>query len=195
MSAERSGKDGGELVLEVPFEVRLEVECAATAEVVYDLLADLDRHLEWGGRDQKKTYRLTSMDAPPAPAIVGTEFRTTGVDPGGTFTDASVVTEATRPEVFEFVTEARQQPKRGEAIVWTNVHRYEIAPRDGGCTVRYSISVMRLSRRPWWMNRLGRTLVRIFGGANARVGLKNLVRMAEGRVSGDRAAAAAGSDD
>ena len=116
--------------------MRLVERSAAPAEIVYDLLADLRSHAEWGGRRQRsKKFRLTSIEAPPGPAGVGTEFGSTGVDPSGRFTDSSVVTEATRPAVFEFVTEARLQPKRGEVLEWTNVHRYEISPRAEGCEV------------------------------------------------------------
>lgn len=43
--------------------------------------------------------------------------------------DRSVVTEATRPKVFEFVTEGRREGKPGSRP-WlsTAVHRYEITP-------------------------------------------------------------------
>ena len=38
----------------------------APAEVVYDLLADLRSHLEWGGtRLARSSQRLMSLDAPP----------------------------------------------------------------------------------------------------------------------------------
>jgi hypothetical protein len=174
MGTERNARDG-EPLLDVPLEERTD----ASAEAVYDLLADLGSHLEWGGRRQKKGYRLETLDAPPGPAAVGTEFRTTGIAPDGAFTDASVVTEATRPAVFEFVTTARQQPKRGEPTVWTTVSRYEIERTPSGSTIRYSMRVVRLSRKAWWQNAVGRALVRSFGGRNMRIGLRNLARMAE----------------
>ena len=47
----------------------------------------------------------------------------------GTFIDTSVVTEATGPSLFEFVTEARLSTKKGKVVEWTLVHRYEIASR------------------------------------------------------------------
>jgi hypothetical protein len=183
MSTERNARDG-EPLLDVPLEER----SAASPEAVYDLLADLDSHLEWGGRRQKKGYRLETLDAPAGPATVGTEFRTTGIAPDGAFDDASVVTEARRPSVFEFVTTATQRPKRGEPIVWTTVSRYELEPQGAGSTIRYSMRVMQMSRKPWWQNSVGRALVRFFGGRNSRVGLRNLARMAEERASVDRAA-------
>lgn len=178
MSAERSGKEAGAL-----FEVRLEKASEAPPEAIYDLLVDLESHLEWGGRRHKSTrFRLTSMEAPAGAAAVGTEFRTTGLDPTGTFSDSSVVTEASRPEVFEFVTEARLTPKRGEVLEWTNVSRYEIARRGRGCVVSYSLRVMRLSRRPWWIKPLFKGLAQRMSASYVRVGLANLVGMAEDRA-------------
>ncbi len=181
MSTERIGKVVGAGA--PSFEVRLVEASRAPAEVVYDLLADLKTHLEWGGRRQKsKKFRLTSMEAAEEQAGVGREFRTTGQDPAGTFTDSSVVTEATRPEVFEFVTQARLQPKRGELLEWTNVHRYEIARRGSGCEVAYTVRVMRLSRMPWWTKAWARGLAQKISGSYARGGLRGLVRMAEESV-------------
>jgi len=178
MSTERMGSQGGEAL----FEVRLDRTCEAPAGAIYDLLADLEQHLEWGGRKQKRKFRLTSIEAPAGPATVGTEFHTTGVDPGGSFTDTSVVTEATRPEVFEFVTEARLRPKRGDILESTNVHRYEIRPRGSGCAVAYTDRVMRLSRRPWWTKGWARGLVQKISASYARGGLENLARAAEERA-------------
>ncbi len=80
--------------------------CGAPAEVVYGLLADLQSHLEWAGRRQNETTRLLTMDAPPGPAQVGTEFRTTGSDGKvARWEDRSVVTEATPDGLFEFVSD------------------------------------------------------------------------------------------
>lgn len=180
MATERIGKAaeaGGAL-----FEVRLVEASRASAEVVYDLLAEVRQHLEWGGRRQKsKKFRLTSIEAPEGPAGVGAEFSSTGQDPSGAFTDSSVVTEATRPEVFEFVTEARLKPKRGEILEWTNVHRYEIARRGAGCEVTYTQRVMRLSRMPWWTKGWARWLALKMSASYTRGGLRALVRMAEER--------------
>jgi hypothetical protein len=169
------GSDGQEL-----FGVRLNGTCEAPAEAVYDLLADLRSHLEWGGRRQKsEKFRLASIEAPEGPAAVGTEFRTTGLDPSGAFTDSSVVTEASRPQVFEFVTEARLRPKRGEVLEWTNVHHYEIRRNGAGCAVNYSLKVMRLSRKPWWTKRPMRGLAMKISTSYTRSGFRNLLAMAE----------------
>jgi len=122
--------------------------CPLPAEDVYDVLADLRSHLDWAGERQSQTSRLTTMDAPAGPAMVGAEFRTTGLDPMGTFDDSSVVTEATRPHVLEFVTEARLTTKKGTTVDWTNVHRYELEPAPSGCTIHASIRIVRISELP-----------------------------------------------
>ena len=42
--------------------LRFEGSCRAPAEVVYDLLADLQSHLEWAGQRQLETTRLLTLD-------------------------------------------------------------------------------------------------------------------------------------
>lgn len=133
----RANALGAELV------VHLEEPSAAPPEVVYDLIADVRSHLEWAGRRQpKESFRLLFVEAPEGPASVGTEFESTGADPGGGFHDASVVTEATRPSLFEFVTEARQTTKKGAVVEWTNVHRHEVAGTGEGCRISYRLRIV-----------------------------------------------------
>jgi hypothetical protein len=159
----------------------------APESAVYDLLADIGSHLEWGGRMQRKTsYRLLTVDAPDGPASVGTEFRSTGADAMGTFGDSSVVTEASRPDVFEFVTEARLSTKRGAVVEWTSVHRYEIeAAGDRGSVVRYTIRTTRISELPGALRIFNvpglRSLLLALGRSNVRNGVRNLARLAEQR--------------
>jgi hypothetical protein len=45
--------------------LRFEGSCRAPAEVVYDLLADLQSHLDWAGQRQGETTRLLTLAAPP----------------------------------------------------------------------------------------------------------------------------------
>jgi hypothetical protein len=153
--------------------------------VVYDVLADLRTHLSWAGERQGATSRLTSIDAPDGPADVGTEFRTTGRDPMGTFRDTSVVTEATRAEVFEFVTEARLETTKGATVEWTNVHRYELRPTAHGTRVRYTIRVVRVSELPGMLRTMGMpvlsSLVMKAARRLAERGVRNLVALAEER--------------
>ena len=161
-----------------------EGSCHAPAEVVFDLLADLPSHLDWAGQRQGETTRLLTMEAPPGPAGVGTEFSTTGSD--GTvarWTDRSVVTEATRPEVFEFVTEGRRQGKPGKRPwLFTAVHRYSIAPGPEGCRVTYTEEMTRLTGAPWFLTAPGfsRLVFRI-SAKYMRRGFDGLLAMAEER--------------
>ncbi len=158
----------------------------ATAEQVYDVLADVRSHLIWAGERQKKNVRLLTVEAPEGPAAVGTEFSTTGADPMGRFTDRSVVTEATRPSVFEFVTEAHLETKKGKVADWTNVHRYELTPSADGCRVAYTIRVTRISALPGMLglfNTPGLSgLARKASEGIARRGVRNLVALAEERA-------------
>jgi hypothetical protein len=81
---------------------------------------------------------------------VGVEFFTTGSDGKvARWSDRSVVTEATRPKVFEFVTEGRREGKAGSRP-WlsTAVHRYEIAADVEGCRVTYTEDLTRLTGAP-----------------------------------------------
>ena len=167
--------------------VHLEEASTAPAEAVYDLLADIRSHLEWAGnRQPKKNFRLVSIDAPEGSASVGTEFRSTGADPGGRFADSSVVTEASRPNLLEFVTEARLSTKKGKVVEWTNVHRYELARQGEGCRVSYALRVVRISELPGAMAMFKVPGLRSLGlrisASFARKGLRNLVRMAEERA-------------
>jgi Polyketide cyclase / dehydrase and lipid transport len=164
--------------------VRVEHASAATAEAVYEQLADVRSHLEWAGRMQpKKTFRLLSIDGPDGPATVGTEFRSTGADGMGTFSDTSVVTGASSPRLFEFVTEARLSTKKGTVVEWTLVHRYEIEPRDRGCRISYTVRTVRLSELPGALAVFNvpvlRSLLLKVARSNVRRGVRNLAQLAE----------------
>jgi hypothetical protein len=115
--------------------------CEAPPAVVYDLLADLRSHLQWGGTQQSGDFRLLSLDAPDGPAKVGTVFSSTGAIPmsGKHWEDCSTVTVAARPSTFEFVTEA-QVGTGGRAMHARYLHRYEIAPNKSGSLVSYTMT-------------------------------------------------------
>lgn len=162
--------------------LRFEGTTTARAEVVYDLLADLHAHLDWAGERQAEMTRLLTMEAPPGPAGVGTEFSTTGSDgKAARWLDRSVVTEATRPEVFEFVTEGRRQGKPGSSP-WlsTAVHRYELAPEGSGCRVTYSEDLTRLEGAPRIaFNRLISRIVFRISAKYMRRGFDGLLALAD----------------
>lgn len=170
----------------------VETVCRASAEHVYDLLADPNSHAVWGGERQKAKTRIVSVEAPTGPASVGTEFRTQGRDPMGTFTDRSVVTEAMRPSVFEFVTEAHLETKKGKTSDWTVVHRYELEPASIGCRIRYAIRITRISELigPLVLFRVPglRSLGMKASAGVAMRGIRNLARLVEERATnGDTA--------
>ncbi len=166
--------------------IAAEASGRASVEQVYDVLADLRSHATWAGERQKKSGRLLSVEAPQGPASVGTEFATTGSDPMGRFTDRSVVTEATRPSAFEFVTEAHLQTKKGKVADWTNVHRYELTPTSEGCRVVYTIRVTRISSLPGMLGLFNAPvlsgLARKAAAGVGRRGVRNLVALAEERA-------------
>jgi hypothetical protein len=162
-----------------------EATSRASAEAVYDVLADIRTHLMWAGERQKKNTRLLTIEAPEGLAGVGTEFATTGADPMGGFTDRSVVTEATRASVFEFVTEAHLVTKKGKAADWTNVHRYVLTPAPQGCRITYTVHVARISALPgalalFNVRALTGLMHKAASGVSRR-GVTNLARFAEER--------------
>lgn len=164
--------------------IRFDAICPAPPEAVYDLLADLNSHLDWAGRRQHEATRLLTLDAPPGAAKVGAEFFSTGSDGKvARWSDRSVVTDATRPEVFEFVTEGRREGKPGSRP-WlsTAVHRYEIASEDGSCRVIYTQDLTRLAGAPRILYAAGINRFMFWISAKyMRRGFANLLALAEER--------------
>ena len=145
--AQRTGKDGAN-ALKREISLSVEHRTTATPDAVYDVLSDLRTHAVWGGVPPTKKVGLHQVDAPAGEAMVGTEFASTGQDLGGSFADRSVVTQAARPSVFEFVTEARLTTKRGVGADWTIVHRYGLRASGDGSIITYSARVARISALP-----------------------------------------------
>ncbi len=176
----------------VPFPpIRFEADCEAPAGVVYGLLAHLRRHLEWAGERQSKGFRLLSMEAPSGPATVGVEFLSTGSDGKKRVNrDRSVITEASPPSVFEFVTENRCEGESGElASAGTFVHRYEISSRPQGCRVIYTLQTTRFEGGPAILGAplIAPLLMKILA-AMFRKGFRNLVALSEDRAAVSAAA-------
>jgi hypothetical protein len=128
------------------FITRLDKHCFAPPQMVYDTLADLQTHLEWGGAEQRNDFRLLSLDAPEGPATVGTSFTSTGAIPMSvrTWSDRSTVTIAERPDTFEFVTQATARRAR-RSMEATYRHRYEITAAPGGSQVSYTFMQLEAS--------------------------------------------------
>ncbi len=118
---------------------------------IYATLTDLSTHTTWAGSMHgKKNFGLRTLEAAADPAVVGTEFHSTGDDPMGSFTDRSVVTEATSPSVFEFVTEGHLEPKKpGKPACDTRItYRFEIAPEGAGSAVTYRVHISKWTNPP-----------------------------------------------
>src|SRR5260370_35623291 len=92
-----------------PHTVLMSLACKAKPEDVYDILADLKTHLDWGGARQSSDFRLLSLEAAPGPATVGTSFSSPGTIPIPVrrWKGRSTVTLADRPRPYEFITEPR----------------------------------------------------------------------------------------
>jgi hypothetical protein len=184
--AQRTGRSGGNALTR---EITLSVERSTSASPgeVYDVLADLRTHVEWGGERQAKKTRLLTIDAPAGAATVGTEFETTGADPMGRFSDRSVVTQADRPGLFEFVTEATLRTKRGDVAEWTNVHRYEVRADGDGSRIAYSLRIARISALPGMLRVMNLPVLSgIAVKASTKIasrGVENLSRVAERRAA------------
>jgi hypothetical protein len=165
-------------------EGRISEACRAPAETVYDLLVDIERHLQWGGTMRSRGSRLLSIEAPTSAATVGTEFSSAGEDSIRWMRDRSVVTEAMRPRAFEFVTESSSRLKRSaKRADWTIVHRYDLAPGRDGCRITYRYSATRATSLPGSLALFRvpvlRSVALRISMAELRGGLRNLIRMAE----------------
>jgi hypothetical protein len=182
MHMQRAG-DRSANALKKELVVRVEATSTASPQTVYDLLADLPSHLEWAGGRQAKKTRLLTLDAPAGPATVGTEWLSTGSDPMGTFSDRSVVTEATPGGAFEFVTEAQLTTKKGGVSEWTSVERYDLEGTARGCRIVATSRVARISVLPGMVALFNIPLLRELGlKVSAKVSrrtVRNLARVAE----------------
>lgn len=168
-------------------EWRFTRPCRARPEDVYDLLADLRTHLEWGGKRQFRSFRLLSLDAPEGPAQSGTEFTSTGRIPmnRARWDNRNTVTKADRPRVFEITTEGTIAWRSGAPGSGTFIHRFEIEPRGLASVVTYVSKQLRFRNPPWGLrypllrNITYRVWIPIWYGR----GFRNLLRMAEERAA------------
>lgn len=171
------------------FKITVSAHCRAPAATVYDLLADLRSHLEWGGRRHPgKVQRLVWLQAPDGPATVGVEFESLGECSSGTWSDRSRVTQATPPTLLEFVTEgtlehARVQDQPANRGKW--VHRYEITPEGDSCIVTYRLHQIYFEAPvpPTGEGRYRSVLFGVVIPSVIEMGIRNLVELAEQRAS------------
>jgi hypothetical protein len=161
------------------------VTTAASAEAVYDVLADVRTHLSWAGTEApNKGFRLMTLDAPGGLAVAGTTFTSTGAGNAketDVFHDRSTVTEAVPGRVFAFGTDARLERGHGETWLTHFEHRYELRPDGAGTRIDYTCDVVRGSYRPYWLHPFLRRMTRAMVTRMMTKHLANLARMAERR--------------
>jgi uncharacterized protein YndB with AHSA1/START domain len=148
---------------------------------IFATLTSLSTHTTWAGSMHgKKNFGLRTLEASADPAVVGTEFHSTGDDPMGSFTDRSIVTEATSP-VFEFVTEGHLEPKkRGKPACDTRItYRFEVEPSGAGSTVTYRVHFSKWTNAPVVLRAAAlRPIARMATKSYAKKMLRNLAAYA-----------------
>jgi len=167
------------------FVTQTAASSAAPPAAVFDVIADLDAHLEWSGnRAADDTFKLLTLDASDRSATVGTTFESTGANYNGTFHDRSVVTEATRPTRFTIATDAHLDRTRGKPWDAHFVHRYDIEPEGDGTRITYTETIERVNYVPYWLKPIVRSAFKPLVNAADRKQLTNLARLAEERQAG-----------
>src|SRR3954469_19208104 len=123
-----------------PYEMTLDGRCDATPYAVYAVLADLSTHLEWAGRRQRRSFRLTTL-TPAGPMLVGTEFTSTGTMPmtRTRMNDRSVVVRAEPGSLLEFHTTSTSTWRGGLHTEARWEHEYRISPSPDGSRVTYRL--------------------------------------------------------
>ena len=163
-------------------EFEASVTSAASPDVVYGVLADPSTHLVWAGEQATQSFKLLTLEAPKGTATVGTRFTSTGgnsKDGSSTFHDESVVTEATAPSLFGFVTNSQLVRKHRKPWQVTFVHRYDVQ-RDGDVTrIGYTCRVYPVNYRPYWLHPVARPLTRVAVNKMVTKNLANLALMTE----------------
>jgi hypothetical protein len=166
------------------YVVTLEFASKVFPETIYDLLADLRSHLEWGGSRQPSRFQhLVSIHCPDGPAAAGTEFHSIGQTRDGQWIDRSRVIRAVRPRLFEFVTEGHlMHAHANDDLRGRWIHRYLLIPSEGGCRLRYRVS-QRLMHPTAKEVRLPEFVYRVMIPTFVGSGIQNLLQMAEDEVA------------
>lgn len=156
------------------------VRTTASPQEVYDVLADLSTHEQWGGRESAmKGQALIAVQAPPGPATVGTTFSSTGRSGKDTFHDSSTVTAASPATHFGFRTQARLERAHGPEWHVVFVHDYRITDTREGTTVSYTCSVNPLNYVPYWLKPVLKHVTHRMVNRLMTKNLRNLARLAE----------------
>ena len=172
------------------YEMVLKAHTDAPPAAVFSLLTDLSAHLDWGGRRQRRNFRLTAMHAAtavPDGARAGTEFVSEGVIPmtKAPSRDHSTVVAAEPPSVFEFHTDSVTDWPRGGRSETRWEHRYEIRRDGAGSLVTYRLRLAAATNPPLRMRApLMRTMThRVMIPMLCRRGFDNLLKAAAQTVA------------
>jgi len=165
------------------YEMVLEAHCDASPGAVYAVLADLSTHLDWGGRRQRRSFRLTSLQG-GGQMRVGTEFTSVGSIPmtRARWDDHSVVVQADPAAVMEFHTDSvAVWPPTGRKTEARWEHRYQIDPDGAGSRVTYRLRLASITNAPLRMTvPVMRTMTsRVMTPYLCQRGFANLLRAAE----------------
>jgi hypothetical protein len=167
--------------------IEASVTSKASPDAVYNVLADLSTHLQWAGEQAARDdFKLLSLQAPKGRASVGTTFTSTGAnskDGSSTFHDESIVTEATAPSLFAFVTDAHLERKRRPTWQVRFVHRYDVQPEGTGSRISYTASVYPVNYRPYWLHPIARPMTRMMVKKYSAKHMENLSALAEKATS------------
>jgi hypothetical protein len=168
------------------YEMVLDGRCQGSPETVYAVLADLSTHLDWGGRRQRRSFRLASLTPtgpPTGPVTVGTEFTSVGTMPMTRVraNDRSVVVRAEPGAVLEFHTTSTAAWRGGLRTEARWEHEYRIEPDGSGSRVTYRLRGADLSGAPLRMRvPVMRTLThKVMIPLLCRRGFVNLLRSAD----------------
>jgi hypothetical protein len=164
------------------------VRSTASPADVYEILADPSTHVEWAGKQAPYAgFKLLSFDGSNGKASVGTTFGSTGAgtkNGSRTFHDRSVVTDATPPNTFAFITDSHLERKRRPTWEARFVHRYEVHSEGSGSRITYEGCVYPVNYRPYWLHPLMRQLARKMVNFYTTKHIANLALMAERMSSG-----------
>lgn len=160
-----------------------ETTSTATPQDLYDVLADLGTHAQWGGRESaNKNQALLTVDAPAGLAVTGTAFTSEGKAGKDRFHDRSNVTAATPGEHFAFTTQSRLERAHGPEWHVVFRHDYQLLATATRSTVQYFCSVNPVNYKPYWLKPGIKLLTHTVVNRLMRENLNNLARLAESRV-------------
>jgi uncharacterized protein YndB with AHSA1/START domain len=114
-------------------ELHLEVDVAAPAETVFDMLADVRRYGEW--LDESASYRGTAEVRPDGPIAEGSTY----VEPERRGVRRGTVTEFERPTRLTFHQPMTLKPKLAGVIDITV--RYTLTPREDSVHVDRDVTI------------------------------------------------------